>query len=936
MVPCLKRLCSVNFETVGTVNPAHFFSSLEQGATLLTANQRLARYLRQEFDVYQQTLGRNVWVTPDILPLSTWLERCWNEILETNLANSLPGLLTPYQQQALWERIIAESAEGQHLLQVSTAAENALAAWALLKQWRITLESATSVFHSTANADNHAFAQWARRFGRLCKKNAWLDSATLPDAVIQHIKSGTLPLPTHMGFAGFDEFTPQQQYLLQSLSLAGAHVTQIAAPENLNVSLVRCGCADGRAEIIAAARWARHLLERDASLTIAVVIPELSAVRETVVRTFDQVFSPASDLPGTSHVTTPYNISLGTALLDEPVIHTAFLILESAQGKLTIEKMGSLLRSPFLAGAEQEMTRRALLDARLRRASDTHVTLDMLRYYATHNNATGAENAYACPVLANHLIKWAEAIRPLSVMVKEQHVPSKWMAFFTRLLACAGWPGERSLDSREYQAHMAWRGLLADYALLDAAAGKQTLGEAVGHLRHMAAVTLFQPQSAETPIQIMGLLETAGLQFDHMWIMGLHDGAWPEPARPNPFLPLTLQRQHNLPHASAARELAFAQQITQRLFSSAKHVIVSYPQQEADRELHPSPLIRPLQEVDLQDLVMDNAPFYAQLIHQRARQSARLEIFKDDMAPPLEIGTVVAGGTDVLKQQAACPFRAFARHRLGAQPLNPVGIGLNASERGKLLHAAMEAVWKTVQSHAILCGISEEELQSIIRDAVARVVNKMAHNRQFTFSEKFTALERTRLEKLITAWMLLEKQRSPFTVFQTEQERLIEIGGLAFTARIDRIDELPDGRHVIIDYKTGDAKLQSWFGERPDEPQLPLYGISDTHAVAGLAFAQLRAGNLCFKGFSDTEGIIPNVKEFSSVKNAPTVTWSDQFNDWRQVLQHLAEGFRAGYAPVDPKKPGATCQYCELTALCRIHEHDGLGLTPEAQEDDDD
>ncbi len=918
------------------MNPTQFFPALEQGATLLTANQRLARYLRQEFDAYQQTLGHSVWASPDILPLSTWLERCWNEILETNLANNFPGLLTLYQQQALWERIIAESTEGQHLLQVSTAAENALAAWTLLKQWRITLESATSTFHGAMNADNHAFAQWARRFERLCKKNAWLDSAMLPDAVIQYIRSGTLPLPAHLGFAGFDELTPQQQYLLQSLSLAGAHVTQIAAPENLNASLVRCGCADGRAEIIAAARWARHLLERDTSLTIAVVIPELSAVRETVIRTFDQVFCPANNLPGTPQAIAPYNISLGTALLDEPVIHTALLILEFAYGKLTLEKMGSLLRSPFLAGAEQEMTRRALLDARLRRAGGTQVTLDALRYYAIHNNTTGAENAYACPVLANHLIEWAEAIKSLSAMVKAQQIPSKWVAFFTRLLARAGWPGERSLDSREYQAHMAWRGLLADYALLDAVAGKQTLGEAVGHLRHMAAVTLFQSQSAETPIQIMGLLETAGLQFDYLWVMGLHDGAWPESARPNPFLPLTLQRQHNLPHASAARELAFSQQITQRLCSSAKHVIASYPQQDADRALHPSPLIRLLREVALQDLVpdviMDNTPFYAQIIYQ----SARLESFKDDTAPPLDIGTMVAGGTDVLKQQAACPFRAFARHRLGAQPLNQVGIGLNASERGKLLHAAMESVWKAVQSHAILCRTPEEELQRIIRDAVARVINKMAHNRQFTFAEKFTALEKNRLEKLIGAWMLLEKQRSPFTVFQTEQERLIEIGGLAFTARIDRIDELPDGRHVIIDYKTGKADPQHWLGERPDEPQLPLYGISDTHAVAGLAFAQLRAGELCFKGFSDTDGIIPSVKEFGNVKNTPAVNWPDQFSHWREVLQDLAEAFRTGYAPVDPKKPGATCKYCELTALCRIHEHDGLGLTLEAQDEDDD
>ncbi len=915
------------------VNPVHFFPALEQGATLLTVNQRLARYLRQAFNANQQALGHSVWISPDILPLSTWLERSWNEILDSIPANNgVPELLTHHQQRTLWERIITESAQGQHLLQVSSAADTASAAWTLLKQWRITLESVSGIFGSASNTDNHAFMQWAQRFEKLCRKNAWLDSATLPDAVIQQIKAGVLPVPSNIGFAGFDEFTPQQQHLLQSLSAKGVNVTRIAPPESYNEGRVRCGCADVSSEIIAAAQWARQILDTDADATIAVVVPDLGALRETVARSFDQVFSPTKNFPNSDRVAAqaiaPYNISLGTALLDEPIIYAALLMLEFAGGKLALEKMGNLLRSPFLAGAEQEMTRRALLDARLRRAGELMVTLESLRYHA----ASASDSSHACPEFAARLIKWADLTRIFSSTSKIQQVPSKWVTAFTRLLACMAWPGERSLNSREYQAEVAWRGLLADYALLDRVVGKQTSGEAVGDLRTMAAATLFQPQGSGAPIQIMGLLETAGLQFDHMWIMGLHDNAWPEAMRPNPFLPLTLQRQHNMPHASALRELAFAQQITQRLFSSARNIVASYPQQEDDRALHPSPLICFLPEVSLQELIMESSPFYVQIIHA----SARLEILNDHVGPVLEAGSIVTGGTDVLKQQAACPFRAFARHRLGAQPLNRVSTGLNASERGKLLHAVMENVWQTVQSHETLCHIPSEDLQRIISDAVARALSKMARNRPMTFSEKFTALEQARLEKLVTEWMALEKQRHPFTVFQTEQERIIEIGDIAFTARIDRIDELPSRHHVIVDYKTGNANPQSWFGDRPDEPQLPLYGVSSAHEVAALVFAQLRTGELCFKGLSNISDIIPNVKEFENTKNIPVVTWQNQLHEWRQTLHHLATGFRMGDAAVDPKKPGETCKYCEFTALCRIHEHDGWGLASAPQEENDD
>ena len=87
----------------------------------------------------------------------------------------------------------------------------------------------------------------------------------------------------------------------------------------------------------------------------------------------------------------------------------------------------------------------------------------------------------------------------------------------------------------------------------------------------------------------MGLLEASGLRFDHLWIMGLHDDALPAPPSPNPFLPVSLQREFQLPHSSAARELEFGGKLIDRLLASAPDVVVSYPETEGDRALAPSP-----------------------------------------------------------------------------------------------------------------------------------------------------------------------------------------------------------------------------------------------------------------------------------------------------------------------------------------------------------
>ena len=112
------------------------------------------------------------------------------------------------------------------------------------------------------------------------------------------------------------------------------------------------------------------------------------------------------------------------------------------------------------------------------------------------------------------------------------------------------------------------------------------LQEATGHLHTIAADTPFHVQGgSDAPIQVVGILEAAGLNFDHLWVIGLSDDVWPEPAMPNPLLPITLQRRLGLPHASPQRELEYATTITGRVLSAAEEVIVSHANTDGKSEL---------------------------------------------------------------------------------------------------------------------------------------------------------------------------------------------------------------------------------------------------------------------------------------------------------------------------------------------------------------
>ena len=48
--------------------------------------------------------------------------------------------------------------------------------------------------------------------------------------------------------------------------------------------------------------------------------------------------------------------------------------------------------------------------------------------------------------------------------------------------------------------------------------------------------------------------------------------------------------------------------------------------------------------------------------------------------------------------------------------------------------------------------------------------------------------------------------------------------------------------------------------------------------------------------------------------------WEAHKSLWRERLARLARDYLDGDARVDPKDAGATCRYCGLQPLCRIHD----------------
>jgi ATP-dependent helicase/nuclease subunit B len=903
-------------------------NALDQGATIITANQRLARQLVTRYAALQQSSGAMVWETPDVLPWSAWIGRSWASWFDNakgSDAGSPPALLSPEQEQALWEAVIRDCERDNALFDVHAAASLAHEAWSLWRAWRIPLERN----QNTCGPDGQAFIKWAAAFESRCQAEHLVDNGRVADVVAEWLSAGRLTAPSRLRLAGFDELTPQQNAVLDALRERGCDVVMVAPSIPERGRARRISVCDAEQEMQLAARWARARLEQSPNARIGIVVPDLGALRDRISSVLEDIFHPDAIAPGAARKTYAYNISLGLPLEGYPVVHTALSVLDLSKHSISLAQAGDLLRSPFLKSGETECSRRALLDVKLRELGAGDVNRHKLAWLARTRNNHGTPLHYACPLLAEMLDAFDRAVKAFP----SRQSPAGWVQSFTELLQTCGWPGERTLNSDEFQAVEAWGQALQSLAGLERIVPKMDLAEALAYLRQIVK-GVFQPESVDAPVQVMGTLEASGATFDHLWLLGLHDEAWPAAARPNPLLPIGVQRTHHVPHGCAERELEYARNVTRRLLKSASEIVASYPQREGDHDLLPSPLIATVEEVQREQLCVYTGETWQTLIYQ----SAAIELLSDDCGPPLP--AQAPGGVRLLEDQVACPFRAFAIHRLGARLIGEPGLGLDSMARGSLVHAAMEKLWSELQTHERLRATEENALRDMVRRAVNAAINDLPQRCGASQGDRFFAIEQGRLEMLLMGWLELEKKRAPFKVVAREEVKTLSIGGLSLQVRIDRIDELVDsGLRIVIDYKTSKPETPAWFGDCPEQPQLPCYSVYDDmgNKPAAVLLAHVRQGAMQYKGIAMQDALAPGVKALENSREGQAYgdgAWDALFRSWERSLEALAEAVSAGRAAIAPRRYPQTCEYCELPTLCRINEI--LAGSPESFAEDED
>ena len=824
-----------------------------QQQQLVTANERLSREYRRAYDLHQQAQGELAWPTPNVTSLNRYFLQQY-----ADLRHEQPGKHQAVVPRSTLLTMALDVQPGASLQLVQSFVD----AFETCLSYDIDFDDIRD-FHARGSF----FSDWAASLIDGCKRNVFVQQ--IPRTLRAAEKSPSHDLLTVL----LEELThPERDYfdwLCQQVSIRRVNtdgtlvqavdartVQDRPAPAAIKVSQSLSAQNFGE-ELHAASNWAADLLRDQPSTRIGIVVPSLASHHAKICEEMGLALSEesGSDDPR-------FDISGGETLAQQAVWQAARTFLEFAM-ELAIDTqpvVEELIASPFFS--QLDLTR--------------------LREWPRSLPARPSQQQLARVLNA----EWFNALRLLDLA--GQTTAEEWWLRFKQVLDVAGWPNSGQLGSRQYQAFTAIEGTLARVA----SARTLTAKAALEYIHLVLSAETFAPERKPANILVLGLLEANGLSFDHLWVCGMDDENFPRRNSALPLIPRRITKSAGVPRADQDDELEFATRLLQRWCGQAAHVVASYTRTVDDAERRLTRLI----EAENREIAINRAP--------RKEDAVVLENFSDDYGTSLLDGGPARGGVRLLEDQAACPMRAYAVHRLGITRKETPNLLPDPLIRGIILHDALHALFTAAKNKAEILRINQAAIELAVQQAIQRIT--------YPLPPAFEVYEKERVAELLYGWLEVEALRDEFEIYALESSYTLTLSNLSLTVRADRIDKLQSGNLIVIDYKTGQIGTSGLLDPPLQRPQLPVYSLVETQ-VAGALYAAIRKDDVRLLGVCAPEDDPGGARLLPMPR-----PWSEQIAIWREELTRLAHDYENGYAAVEPVS--GACDYCHLSSFCRVDD----------------
>ena len=224
-------------------------------------------------------------------------------------------------------------------------------------------------------------------------------------------------------------------------------------------------------------------------------------------------------------------------------------------------------------------------------------------------------------------------------------------------------------------------------------------------------------------IQVLGLLEMRGLDFDHVFCLGMNSGTLPAPPRPLPLLSAAEKRL--VLGGTYPSQHHFAAELFHNLLGAAPNLTLTRPRSVDQEEQVSTPLyLGEWSQAEMAVLATPNPAWLRSPAIQAVFHAPAAPAFPGYPDPPLPFPLPGEISLSQVSTALACPCRFLLENLLKIRELPEIEAGLDPRERGQLLHevlARFTTAFKEIldADQAWDQGRARELLQEAVRRALA-------------------------------------------------------------------------------------------------------------------------------------------------------------------------------------------------------------------------
>lgn len=314
-------------------------------------------------------------------------------------------------------------------------------------------------------------------------------------------------------------------------------------------------------------------------------------------------------------------------------------------------------------------------------------------------------------------------------------------------------------------------------------------------------------------LQVMGVLETRNLDFDHVLLLSCNEGNMPKGVNDSSFIPHSIRQAYEL--TTVENKVSIYAYYFHRLLQRTQDVTILWNNATEDG-----------QRGEMSRFMLQLMVESGQHIKQHSLQSGK--IIARYTPQPIEKTPHVLSimqsqwltadsllSPSAINKYMRCPLQFYYRYIAGIKEPDQPDDEQELDNRifGNIFHEAADTLY-----HQLPQYVTKEVLEQLLKSkaTIERAVDDAFHQElPNAVKGGLHLINREVIIRYLRQLIEIDKRLAPFTIIDLECDverdlslQTSAISHLKLGGRIDRLDQLSDGRIRVVDYKTGSHRLK--------------------------------------------------------------------------------------------------------------------------------